>query len=121
MVDQSHGVVVAVAGTDDQVESNQLVRMVAQGQQNTAAPAPVLTVADDSYGTGAQIAEAATPRLNVLAHPKEGGHKKANGYRARCFQYDPGTAKVICPQNHALDFGGKACVTEQLIKSIAAM
>jgi transposase len=116
VVDQSHGVVVAAEVTDEQDDSNQLVEMVRQARQNTAAPSPVLTVADGSYGTGAQIDEAAKQRLNVLVHPKEGGRKKDNGYSARYFHYDAALGTVTCPQNQSLDFGGKARVKGQIIK-----
>jgi len=116
VVDQSHGVVVAAEITDEQDDRNQLVRMVKQAEGNTAAPRAGLTVADGSYGTGAQIAEAAEQGLNVLVNPKEGGLKKDNGYSARYFPYDPATATVSCPQNQTLDFGGEARVKGPLIK-----
>lgn len=116
VMDQSYGVVVAAEITDEQDDSNQLVRMVKQAQRNTAALGPVLTVADGSYGTGAQIAEAVKQRLNVLVNPKEGGRKKDHGYSARHFHYDPATATVTCPQNQSLDFGGEARVKGQIIK-----
>jgi transposase len=116
VVDQSHGVVVAAEITDEQDDSNQLVRMVKQAKCNRGTPSPVLTVADGSYGTGAQIAEAAEQELNVLVQPKEGGRKKDNGYSARHFHYDAATGTVTCPQKHSLDFGKEARVKGQTIK-----
>jgi transposase len=116
VVDQSCGVVVAAEVTDEHDDSNQLVGMAEQARQNTAAPGSALTVADGSYGTGAQIAEAAKQGLNVLVNPKDGGFKKNNGYSARNFHYDAGAATVTCPQHQSLDFGGEACVKGQIIK-----
>src|SRR5207245_2983162 len=55
VVDQSHGVVVAAEVTVEEQDSSQLVAMVEQAQQNTGAASSALTVADGSYGSGAQV------------------------------------------------------------------
>jgi transposase len=116
VVDQSHGIVVAADITVEETDSHELVRMVQQAQQNTGASSAVLTVADGGYGSGAQIAEAAQRKLNVLVQPQDGGSHKAAGYSARDFQYDPVAGTVTCPQNQQLDYGGEAKQKSQPIK-----
>src|SRR3989440_2297731 len=116
VVDQSHGVVVAAEVTVEEQDSSQLVAMVEQAQQNTGAASAVLTVADGSYGSGAQLAEAAQRKLNVLVNPQEGGLHKEKGYRARDFQYDPILGTVTCPQKRQLDFSGEARQKGQSVK-----
>ena len=101
VVDQSQGVVVAADVTVEEDDSHQLVGMVEQARQNTGTS--VLTVADGSYGSGAQIAEAAARGLEVLVKPQEGGALKPNGYSARHFQYDAAAGTVTCPQNQLLE------------------
>ena len=76
VVDQSHGVVVAADITVEETDSHELVRMVEQAQQNTAASSAVLTVADGGYGSGAQVAEAAQRKLQVLLQPQEEARTK---------------------------------------------
>jgi transposase len=116
VVDQTHGVVVAADITVEETDSNELVGMVKQAQQNTAASTAVLTVADGGYGSGGQIAEAARRQLNVLVQPQDGGSHKATGYSARDFQYDPVAGTVTCPQNKQLDYGGEAKQKGQQVK-----
>jgi hypothetical protein len=116
VVDQSHGVVVAADITVEETDSNELVRMVEQAQQNTAASSAVLTVADGGYGSGAQVAEAAQRKLQVLLQPQDGGSHKAAGYSARNFRYDAVAATVTCPQNKQLDYGGEARQKGQPVK-----
>ena len=69
VMDQSHGVVVAAEVTVEEQDSSQLVAMVEQAQQNTGAASAVLTVADGSYGSGAQVAEAAQRKLKRFSQP----------------------------------------------------
>ena len=116
VVDQTHGVVVAAEVTDEEQDSSQLVGMVEQAQQNTGAATSVLTVADGSYGSGAQVAEAAQRKLNVLVKPQEGGLRKDNGYSARHFQYDPILGTVTCPQKRQLAFSAEARQKGQTVK-----
>src|SRR5438874_1756654 len=116
VVDQTHGVVVAAEVTVEEQDSSQLVGMVEQAQQNTGAATSVLTVADGSYGSGAQVAEAAQRKLNVLVKPQEGGLRKDNGYSARHFQYDPILGTVTCPQKRQLAFSAEARQKGQTVK-----
>jgi transposase len=116
VVDQSRGVVVAVEVTVEEDDSHQLVGMVEQAQQNTGVGRPVLTVADGSYGSGAQVAEAAARSLNVLVRPQEGGRRKPHGYSARHFRYAPEAGTVTCPQNQRLDFSTEAKQKGQWVK-----
>lgn len=116
VVDQTHGVVVAADITVEETDSNELVGMVEQAQQNTGASSAVLTVADGSYGSGGQVAEAAQRQLNVLVQPQDGGSHKAAGYSARDFHYDPVAGTVTCPQNKQLDYGGDARQKGQQVK-----
>jgi len=116
VVDQSRGVVVAAAVTLEEQDSNQLVGMIEQAQQNVAVQSLVLTVADGSYGSGAQVAEAAARKMNVLVNPQEGGRVKANGYSARHFHYDALTATVTCPQNQRLESGAQTKQKGRLVK-----
>jgi transposase len=116
VVDQSHGVVVAADITVEESDSNELVRMVEQAQQNTQASSAVLSLADGGYGSGAQVAQAAQRKLNVIVQPQDGGSHKATGYSARDFQYDPVVQTVTCPQNQQLDYGGEAKQKGQPIK-----
>ncbi len=115
VVDQEHGIVVAAEVVVDESDDEQLVPMIEQAQQNTGHPA-ALTVADGGYGNGAQIALAAEKNLNALVHPREGGAQKAEGYRARDFQYNAATQTVTCPQNQRLDFGRQTEQKGQLIQ-----
>jgi len=116
VVDQSHGVVLAADVSVEEVDSNELVSMVEQAQQNTGAAKAVLTVADGSYGSGAQVAEAAARKLNVLVEPQDGGATKAHGYSARDFRHDPVAGTVTCPQNQLLAFSGHARQKGQVVK-----
>jgi transposase len=116
VVDQRQGVFVAAEVTVEEEDSNQLVGMVAQAQHNAGAAAAVLTVADGNYGTGAQVAEAAARRLNVLVQPKEGGNVKPHGYSARHFHYDPQLGTVICPQGQRLEFCAQVRQKGQWVK-----
>ena len=115
VVDQSKGVVVAADVTVQEDDSHQLVPMVQQAQQNTGVSKAVLTVADASYGSGVQVAEAATKGFDVLVKPHEGGALKPNGYSARHFQYDPAAGTVTCPQNRLLDRSTQALQKGQVI------
>jgi|SRR5215475_2350697 len=116
VVDQSHGIVVASEVTVEEFDSGQLVNMVQQAQQNTAAATAVLSVADGAYGSGSQVAEAAAEKLNVLVQPMDGGKQKDNGYSAHDFHYDAGAGTVSCPQNQQLDFRRETLQKGQLIK-----
>jgi len=116
VLDQSHGVVVAADITVEETDNYQLVHMVEQAQQNTETQGAVLTVADGGYGGGAQVAEAARRKLNVLVQPQDGGLHKAEGYSARDFQYDALAGTVTCPQNKQLDYGREAKQKDQQIK-----
>lgn len=104
VVDQSHGIAVAAEVVVEESDSSQLVPMVGQAQQNTGATT-VVTVADGNYGSGSQVAAAAQRKMTVVVNPMEGGAQKADGYRARDFQYDAMAETVTCPQNQRLDFG----------------
>src|SRR6266850_1620554 len=116
VVDQKHGVVVAADITVEETDSNELVRMVEQAQENTQASSAVLTVADGSYGSGGQVAEAAQRQLNVLVQPQDGGSHKPAGYSAQDFQYDPVAGTVTCPQNKQLNYVGEANQKGQQVK-----
>src|SRR5437588_10115928 len=98
VVDQTHGVVVAADITVEETDSHELVRMVEQAQQNTRAAKAVLTVADGGYGSGAQVAEGAKRKLDLLVQPQDGGEHKAAGYSARDFQCNAPATTVTCPQ-----------------------
>jgi transposase len=116
VVDQSHGVVVAAEVTIEEQDSAQLVGMVEQAQQNTGVQRLVLTVADGSYGSGAQIAEAAERQLDVLVQPQEGGSHKEKGYSARDFKYDSMSGTVTCPQKRQLEAGREIKQKGQWVK-----
>jgi transposase len=116
VVDQTHGVVVAADITVEETDSQELVRMVEQAQQNTGADSAVLTVADGGYGSGAQVAQAAQRKLEVLVQPQDGGWHKAAGYSAKDFQYDALTGTVTCPQNKPLDYSGEVQQKAQQVK-----
>jgi transposase len=104
VVDQSHGIVVAGEVTMEESDSGQLVAMVQQARENTAAAGAVLSVADGGYGSGTQVAEAAAQKLEVLVRPMEGGKQKDNGYSARNFYYDATAGTVSCPRKQQLDY-----------------
>jgi transposase len=115
VVDQSHGVVVAAAVTQQEDDSHQLVAMAEQARENTGNQ-NALTLADTKYGTGAQIAQAQRRNLKVLVQPAKGGRGKDHPYHAAHFQYDPIRQTVTCPQKQLLDFGGHAMQKGQRIK-----
>ena len=116
VVDQSHGIVVAAEVTREEQDSAQLVSMVEQAQQNTGVATAVLSVADGSYGSGAQVAEAAERKLNVLVQPQDGGSHKEKGYSARDFKYDPELGTVTCPQKRQLEVLGQTQQKGQTVK-----
>jgi len=116
VVDQSHGIVVAADVSVEESDAGQLVGMVKQAQENTGAASAVLSVADGGYGSGAQVAEAAAEKLEVLVNPMEGGKRKDNGYSARDFHYDAEAGTVSCPQKQQLDFTRETLQKGQLIK-----
>ncbi len=104
VVDQSQGIVVAAEVSVEESDSGQLVGMVKQAQHNTGATSAVLSVADGGYGSGAQVAEAAAQKLEVLVMPMDGGQQKDNGYSAHDFHYERASGAVNCPQKQRLDF-----------------
>jgi transposase len=106
VIDEQHGVVVAAEVSVEEVDSGELVGMVEQAKENTGVA--VLTVADGSYGSGAQLAQAAARQFEVLAFPQEGTCRKAEGYRAKDFYYDPQRPGVLCPQKQWLSYQGTA-------------
>jgi transposase len=108
VVDEQHGVVVAAEVCREEEDSSQLVGLVEQAQQNTGASTAVLTVADCSYGSGGQLAQAAERNLQVLVHPQLGNCKKPQGYRAADFHYEVAHRTVLCPQKHLLRYLGSA-------------
>ncbi len=116
VVDETHGVVVAADITVEETDSHELVRMVEQAQQNTRAAKAVLTVADGGYGSGAQVAEGAKRKLDLLVQPQDGGEHKAAGYSARDFQYNALASTVTCPQNKQLDYAGELQQKGQPVK-----
>ena len=116
VVDETHGVVVAADITLEETDNHELVRMVEQAQQNTGTAKAVLTVADGGYGSGAEVAEGAKRKLDLLVQPQDGGGHKAAGYSARDFQYDALAGTVTCPQNQRLDYGGEAQQKGQQVK-----
>jgi len=116
VVDQQHGVVVAAEISVEEADSSELVRMVEQAQQNTEVRTAVLTAADGSYGSGAEVAKAQTRNLNVLVQPQEGTCKKPEGYRSRDFQYDSQAQSVLCPQKQWLSYTGEVKQKGQLVR-----
>src|SRR5262245_32482246 len=116
VVDQSHGIVVAAEVSVEESDAGQLVDMLKQAQQNTAAATPVLSLADGGYGSGKQVAQAAAQELDVLVRPMEGGRQKDNGYSAHDFHYDVEAGTVSCPQKQQLDFRRETLQKGQLIK-----
>ncbi len=108
VVDEQHGVVVAAEVCREEQDSSQLVALVEQAQQNTGASTAILTVADGSYGSGQQLAQAVERNLKVLAYPQEGTCKKPEGYRAADFYYEAANHTVLCPQKHLLRYQGSA-------------
>jgi transposase len=116
VVDQGKGVVVAADVSVEEDDSNQLVGMVEQAQQNTSSQSSVLTVADGGYGSGAQVAQAAARGMNVLLNPRPGALAKDNPYSARYFHYDASADTVTCPQNQRLDFSAEVRQKGQWVK-----
>lgn len=115
VVDQSHGVVVACDVVSEPTDAGQLVPMLKQAQDNTQAAAPVLSLADGGYGSGAQVAQAEAEKLEVLVNPMDGGNKK-EGYSAHDFAYDAAAGSVTCPQKQPLDFSSQSLQKGQLVK-----
>ena len=116
VVDQSHGIVVGAEVSVEEYDSGQLVGMVQQAQQNLGASRAGLSVADGGYGSGAQVAQAAAQKLEVLVRPMEGGKQKDNGYGVQNFHYDAQAGTVTCPQNQPLDYSRETLQKGQLIK-----
>lgn len=101
VVDEQHGVVVAAEVVNQENDRGMLVPMVEAAQQTCGTEA--MTVADSSYGSGGDIAQAAQRQMKVLVRP-QGQPAPSERYHAHNFRYDPKTHQVLCPEDKELTF-----------------
>ena len=118
VADEKAGVIVACEVTRHENDQGQLAPMTQQAQENlSVAGRPSVTVADQGYGAGADVAAAVEQDLNVLVSPAEGTPARDNPYAAQHFTYDAPTHTVTCPRGQKLDPEGrttkKAMVAER--------
>ncbi len=107
IADGKEGVILACEATREESDVGQLTPMMEQARENLGAAATdTLTVADNGYGSGADLQAAAQKQMNVLAQPREGKPAHDNPYAAQHFHYDPQNQSVTCPQNRVLDHEG---------------
>lgn len=94
--------ITAAEVTQDRGDSRQLLPLVTAARENTGH-APLLTLADAGYFSGANLsacAEAGIP----LAMPEKQPHP-ADPYHKDRFTYDPARDSYTCPQGQILVFG----------------
>ena len=94
--------ITAAEVTQDRGDSRQLLPLVTAARENTGH-APLLTLADAGYFSGANLsacAEAGIP----LAMPEKQFHP-ADPYHKDRFTYDPARDSYTCPQGQILVFG----------------
>jgi transposase len=103
VVDEKAGVVVAAEVFNQENDAGLAVPMAQQAQQNCDGGAATL-VADSGYGTGADIAQAAAQRVNLLVKPHGETVAERKPYHAYNFRYEPEVKRVICPQGQTLHY-----------------
>lgn len=107
VADAQEGVIVACEATRQENDRGQLVPMIQQARANLGVAATqTLTLADQGYGAGADVAAAAEKHLPVLVTPAEGTPAADNPYAAQHFTYDANARTVTCPRGQALDYEG---------------
>lgn len=108
VADEKEGVLVACEVTREENDQGALVPMIEQTREHLGvAAAESQTLADQGYGTGADLQAAKEAEMNVLVPPKDGSSSKDNPYASRNFEYDPKEQHVRCPQGEQLDHEGK--------------
>ncbi len=109
VADAKEGVIVACEVTRGETDHRQLVPMIEQARQNLAEAAPeAVTVADNGYGAGADLAAAAAAGMRVLARPAENRAARDPAYAVERFHYDPQQSSVTCPRGQRLDWEGRS-------------
>jgi transposase len=117
VVDAKAGIITAAQVVNQENDTGLLVPMVEEGQQN-CGPSQA-TVADSSYGTGADIAKAAAKQLNVLVRPHGQAVAERRRYHAHNFRYEPEGRRVICPEGQELKFARRMAQKGQMVEVFA--
>jgi len=106
VADEKEGILVACEVTREENDQGALVPMIERTREQLGAT-PARTLADQGYGSGADLQAAHEAGLNVLAPPNDGSSSKDNPYASRNFEYDPKERSVRCPQGETLDHEGQ--------------
>jgi hypothetical protein len=101
VVDEKAGVVVAARVNNQENDAGLLVPMTQEAQQNCGSASATMVV-DSGYGSGGDIAQAASSGLKVLVQPHGQAVAQRRTYHAYNFEYEPGRGVVICPQGKEL-------------------
>jgi transposase len=103
VVDDKAGVIVAADVTNQENDTGLAVPMVQQVEQNCGRQAEA-TVADAGYGSGMDIAQAATHQVNLLVRPTMDSVAARKRFHAYNFYYEKMRDVVICPEGKDLKF-----------------
>jgi transposase len=107
VADEKEGILVACDTTRHENDGGLLVPLIEQARENLGvAASQTLTLADQGYGAGADVAAAAEKNLPLLVTPAEGTPAGDNPYAAQHFTYDARARTVTCPRGHMLDHEG---------------
>src|SRR5437867_4330616 len=107
VADEKEGILVACETTRHENDRGQLAPMIEQARENLGVAATeTLTLADQGYGAGADVAAAAEKNLPVLVTPAEGTPAGDHPYAAQHFTHDAARGTVTCPRGQVLDYEG---------------